>query len=159
MARASRSRKTKKTRKVTSPTSRAARSSPATLRRRLRSGRKRVIVYLHDSQRHKQHHWTLDRLLLMIQHESPVLDDDPDRTFVVGGTRKYLAISTAGAHYFIGQHPLWGEKGKMEGAMLFDNVIFENVRESLEKFYAGRSGEGCFAPYDGRFEFYRPDKA
>jgi len=30
---------------------------------------------------------------------------------------------------------------------------------SPETFYAGRGGEGCFAPYDGRFEFYQPHKA
>ena len=48
----------------------------------------------------------------MLEHQRPVLAGDPDRTFVVGGRRKYLAISTAGAHYFIGQHPLWAEEGK-----------------------------------------------
>ncbi len=59
----------------------------------------------------------------------------------------------------MGQHPLLSETGTMEGAILFDNLIFEDVRESLEQFYAGRSGEDCFAPYYGRFECYRPDKA
>jgi len=102
--------------------------------------------------------WTLDRLLLMLEHQRPVLDGDPDRTFVVGGRRKYLALSTAGTHYFIGQHPLWDENGNIEGAMLFDYLTFEDVRQILEKFYAGRSSEGCFAPYYGRFEFYRPHK-
>ena len=55
----------------------------------------------------------------MIQQESPVLNEDPDRTFVVGGTRTYLAISTAGAHYLMGQHPRWGEQGTIEGATRF----------------------------------------
>lgn len=94
----------------------------------------------------------------MLQHQRPVLDGEPDRTFVVGGQRTYLAISTAGAHWFIGQHPLWSEQGKIEGAMLFDNLTFEDVRQVVEKFYSGRSAEGCFAPYYGRFEFYRPGK-
>ncbi len=77
-------------RKAALPTARTTRSSPATRRRRLRNGRKRVLVYQHDSQCHTQHRWTLDRLLRMIQQESPVLDEDPDRTFVVGDTRSSL---------------------------------------------------------------------
>ena len=38
-------------------------------------------------------------------------------------------------------------------------VLDEPSNPFLSEFYAGRSGEGCFAPYDGRFEFYRPNKA
>jgi hypothetical protein len=53
---------------------------------------------------------------------------DPDRTFVAGGKREYLAISTEGPDDFTGPHPLW------------------NVRQILEKFYDGRRVEGCFAP-------------
>ncbi len=40
-----------------------------------------------------------------------------------------------------GQHPLWGEQDKLEGAMMFDDLIFDDVRQILEKFYAGRSAE------------------
>lgn len=123
------------------------------------SGRKRVLVYGHDCQRHEQHDWTLDRLLRVVQEESPVRPEDPNRTFVVGGTRHYLAISTAGPHAFIGQHPLWSKQGTLEGAMLFDHLAIEDVHQILETFYAGRGSEDCFAPYYGRFEFYQPAEA
>jgi hypothetical protein len=94
----------------------------------------------------------------MLQHQRSVLDGELDRTVIVGEQREYLAISTVGAHWFVGQHPLWGEQGTLEGAMLFDNLTFEDVQQIVETFYSGRSAEGCFAPYDGRFEFYRPDQ-
>jgi hypothetical protein len=42
--------------------------------------------------------------------------------------------------------------------MLFDTLTLEDVHQIVEKFYSGRSAEGCFAPYYGRFEFYRPDQ-
>jgi hypothetical protein len=115
------------------------------------AARKRVIVYFHATRRDERHRWTMDRLLLMLELPCPVFDGEPDRTFVVGGQRKYLAISTAGAHWFIGQHPLWSEHGMIEGAMLFENLTLEDVRQVIEKFYSGRSAEGCFAPYYGRF--------
>lgn len=94
----------------------------------------------------------------MLQHQRPVLDGEPDRTFIVGGQREYLAISTVGAHWFVGQHPLWGEQSKIEGAMLFDNLTLEDVKQIVEKFYSGRSAERYLAPYYSRFKFHRPDQ-
>jgi hypothetical protein len=43
--------------------------------------------------------------------------------------------------------------------MPFDTLTFQDVSQILETFSAGRGGEGCFASYDGRLEFYQPHKA
>jgi hypothetical protein len=75
----------------------------------------------------------------MIQQEAPLLPGDPNRTFVVGGTRDYLAISTAGRHAFIGQHPLWSETGALERALLFDGLTLTDVSRILAMFDAGRA--------------------
>jgi hypothetical protein len=116
--------------------------------------RKIVSIYFHDTEGGGKHRWTLDRLLVMIERHRPSDYGGPDRTFVVGGKREYLAISTAGPDHFKGQHPLWGEKDKFEGAMMFDDLSLDEVRQVLEKFYAGRRAEGCFAPFYGHFQFY-----
>ena len=118
--------------------------------------RKAVSVYCHDTEDGGAHRWPLDQLLLMIERHRPEHIEGPDRTFMIGGKREYLAISTAGPEYFKGQHPLWGEKGKFEGAMMFDDLTLDEVRQILEKFYAGRRAEGCFAPFHGHFQFYVP---
>ena len=47
----------------------------------------------------------------------------------------------------------------LEGAMMFDDLTFDDVRQILEKFYAGRTAEGCFAPYYGHFQFYVTPKS
>jgi hypothetical protein len=120
--------------------------------------RKTVSLYFHDTERDERHRWTLEHLLAMVERHRPGPDGGPDRTFVIGGKREYVGISTSGPDHFTGQHPLWGEKGKFEGAMMFDDLTREEVRQILEKFYAGRRVEGCFAPYYGRFEFYRTDR-
>jgi hypothetical protein len=83
----------------------------------------------------------------------------PDVTFVVGHLPEYLAISTLGPRQFSGQHPIWGDAEKFEGSMIFDDLIFADVESILTKFYDGRRAEGCFAPYDGWFQFYQPDGA
>ena len=119
---------------------------------------KGISVYFHDTEESRKHRWPLDHLLVMIQRNRPAQADGPHRTFVMGGKREYIAISTSGPDHFNGQHPLWGEQSKFEGAMMFDNLPYEDVRHILEKFYAGRSSEGCFGSYYGHFEFYRPDK-
>jgi hypothetical protein len=116
--------------------------------------RKVVSVYFHDTEGGQKHRWPLNHLLAMIQRHRPDQTNDPDRTFIVGGKREYLAISTAGPDHFKGQHPLWGDKAKFEGAMMFDDLTVDDVRQILEKFYAGRTAEGCFAPYHGHFQFY-----
>jgi len=121
--------------------------------------RKAVSLYCHDTEEAEAHRWPLDQLLVMIELHRPEHVEDPDRTFVIGGKREYLAISTCGPDHFKGQHPLWGEKGKFEGAMLFDDLTLADVRQILEKFYAGRRAEGCFAPFYGHFQFYMPPKA
>ena len=79
-----------------------------------------------------------------------------NRTFVVGGRREYVAISTNGSHYFSGQRPLWGDDDKFGGAMVFDSLTLADVESILSKFYAGHPAEGCFAPHYGCFELYRP---
>lgn len=116
--------------------------------------RKTVSLYFHDTERDEGHRWTLEHLLAMVQRHRPEHVEDPDRTFIIGGKHEYLAVSTCGPDHFKGQHPLWGEQGKFEGAMMFDDLTFEEVREILEKFYAGRRAEGCFAPFCGHFQFY-----
>jgi len=82
----------------------------------------------------------------MIEHHRPDQGEGPDRTFIIGGKREYLAISSSGPDHFKGQHSLWGENGKFEGAMMFDALTFADVLQILEKFYTGRRSEGCFAP-------------
>jgi hypothetical protein len=121
--------------------------------RRERSTRKVVGLYFHDTQRDERHRWTLELLLMALARHRPA-DGGPDRTFVVGGKREYLAISTAGPDDFTGQHPLWAKDGKFEGAMRFEGLTMDDVRQILEKFYDGRRAEGCFAPYYGQFHFY-----
>ena len=121
--------------------------------------RKNVSLYFHDTEEGGAHRWTLDQLLVMIERHRPDQAEGPDRTFMVGGKREYLAISTCGPDHFKGQHPLWGEEGKFEGAMMFDDLTFDEVRQILEKFYAGRRTEGCFAPFYGHFQFYVPAKS
>lgn len=120
--------------------------------------RKKVSLYFHDTEEGGAHRWPLDHLLVMIERHRPEHIEDPDRTFMIGGKREYLAISTSGPDHFNGQHPLWGGKGKFEGAMMFDDLTFDEVRQILEKFYAGRRAEGCFAPFYGHFQFYVPPK-
>ena len=131
---------------------------PRTVPRPESSVRKVVSVYFHDTERGETHRWPLVRLLVTIECHRPAHTEDPDRSFTVGGRREYLAISTCGPEHFRGQHPLWSEQGKFEGAMMFDDLTFDEVREILEKFYAGRRAEGCFAPFYGRFQFYVPPK-
>lgn len=121
--------------------------------------RKNVSLYFHDTEEAGAYRWTLDQLLVMIDRHRPTQTEGPDRTFMVGGKREYLAISTCGPDHFNGQHPLWGDKGKFEGAMMFDDLTREEVRQILEKFYAGRRAEGCFAPYYGHFQVYVPPNA
>lgn len=123
------------------------------------STRKVVNVYFHDTEEGGRHRWSLDQLLGMIERHRPAQTEGPDRTFMVGGKREYLAISTCGPDHFKGQHPLWGEEGKFEGAMMFDDLTFDEVQQILEKFYAGRRAEGCFAPFHGHFQVYVPPKA
>jgi hypothetical protein len=122
------------------------------------SAHRPVSIYFHDTHGSEKHHWTLDRLLVMIERHRPDPAGGPDRTFVIGGKREYLAISTSGPDHFKGQHPLWGEQDELEGAMMFDDLTFDDVRQILEKFYVGRSAEGCFAPHYGHFQFYVPPK-
>ena len=131
---------------------------PPITRRPGPSARKVVNVYFHDTEESGTHRWTLDQLLVMIERHRPHQTEGPDRTFMVGGKREYLAISTSGPDHFKGQHPLWGEKDKVEGAMMFDDVSSHDVRQILETFYAGRKAEGCFAPYYGHFQVYVPPK-
>ena len=118
--------------------------------------RKVVTVCFHDTERGETHRWPLGQLLTTIERHRPAYIEDPDRTFMVGGKHEYLAISTTGPDRFGGQHPLWGEQGKFEGAMMFDDLTFDEVREILEKFYSGRRAEGCFAPFYGHFQFCVP---
>ena len=120
--------------------------------------RKTVSLYFHDTDEGGSHRWALDHLLVMIERHRPKHIEDPDRTFMISGKREYLAISTSGPDHFNGQHPLWGDKGKFEGAMMFDDLSLDAVRQILEKFYAGRRAEGCFAPFYGHFQFYVPPK-
>jgi hypothetical protein len=115
-----------------------------------------VGLYFHETERDERHRWTLQRLLMALAWHRPRDQAAPDRTFVVGGKREYLAISTEGPDDFTGQHPLWGANGTFEGAMRFQGLTMDDVRQVLEKFYDGRRAEGCFAPYDGQFQFYVP---
>ena len=102
--------------------------------------------------------WTLDELLDAIDRNQPRGPDDPDWNFAVGEKPDYLVISTSGPGVFRGQHQIWAEDGKFEGAMLFDHLTLTDVSEILGRLYQGRRAEGCFAPYTGRFEFYRSDR-
>jgi hypothetical protein len=81
-----------------------------------RSAGRRVLIYCHNTRREEQHRWRLDQLLLMLEHQRPVLDGDPGRTFVVGGRRKYLqpARTTSSASI------LCGANRAIQGAMSFD---------------------------------------
>ena len=116
--------------------------------------RKPVSFYYHDTGKHEAHRWPLDWLLLMIQHHQPQQADWPDRTFVIGRKGEYLAISTTGPRRFGGQHPVWDGKDKIRGAMLFDGLTFQHVRQILARCYAGRPAERCFTPRRGRFQPY-----
>jgi hypothetical protein len=118
-----------------------------------------VGLYFHDTEREESHRWTLAHLLAMVERYRPAQDGGPDRTFVIGGKREYLGVSTVGPDHFKGQHPLWGENRKFEGAMIFDGLSFDDVQQITQKFYAGHRAEGCFAPHHGRFQFYVPPKA
>lgn len=131
---------------------------PRTIPSPASSARKVVTVYFHDTERDEEHRWPLNHLLVMIERHRPEHIEDPDRTFIIGGKQEYLGISTCGPDHFKGQHPLWGEQGKFEGAMMFDDLTFDEVRQILEKFYAGRRAEGCLAPFYGHFQFYVPPK-
>lgn len=116
-----------------------------------------VSIYRHDTREESTATWTLLELLVAIGWYAGA---DTDWTFVLDGEEPdSLAISTAGPERFIGQHPLWGDGGKLEGTMIFEGLTLPEVYALLEKFYAGRSAESCFAPHYGRFEFCRPDCA
>ena len=134
----------------------STRTAPRTVRSPVSTVRKVVTVYFHDTERHEAHRWPLDHLLVVIERHRPASVEDPDRTFIIGGKHEYIAISTCGPEHFKGQHPLWGEQGKFEGAMIFDDLTWDEVREILEKFYSGRRAEGCFAPFYGHFQVYVP---
>jgi hypothetical protein len=126
---------------------------------RVRIKTAQVMMLHHDTNAMASFEWTVDELLAAIRAHRPSRASDPDRTFRVGTQPEYLAISTTGPRRFAGQHPVWGETGKFEGAMIFADLTLRDVRGILEWFYAGRPAEGCFAPYHGRFEFYRPEQA
>jgi hypothetical protein len=132
------------------------RTTPRTVLSPVSIVRKVVTVYFHDTERYETHRWPLHHLLVVIERHRPASIADPDRTFIIGGKHEYIAISTCGPEHFNGQHPLWGERGKFEGAMMFDHLTREEIREILEKFYSGRRAEGCFAPFYGHFQTYVP---
>jgi hypothetical protein len=125
---------------------------------RIRIKTAQVVMFHHDTEATGSFDWTADELLAAIRAHRPSRASDPDRTFCVGTQPEYLSVSTTGPRRFAGQHPVWGEAGNFEGAMIFTDLTFRDVRGILEWFYAGRRAEGCFAPYHGRFEFYRPEQ-
>lgn len=129
---------------------------PRTAPRTVSARRKVITVYFHDTERHETHRWPLPHLLGVIERHRPASIADPDRTFIIGGKREYIAISTCGPEHFNGQHPLWAERSTFEGAMMLDDLSWDEVREILEKFYSGRRAEGCFAPFYGHFQIYVP---
>ena len=96
--------------------------------------------------------WTLVELVTAIGWHAAA---DAAWAFVVGEKADYLVITTAGPEGFMGQYPLWGEEGKYGGWMFFDGLTLSEVFAVLEKFYAGRRAEACFAPHSGRFQSYR----
>ena len=116
--------------------------------------RKPVTLYYHDTSEHEAHRWPLDWLLLIIQHHQPQQADCSDRTFTIASKSEYLAISTNGSRRFMGQHPVWDGKDKIRGAMLFDGLTFQHLRQILARYYAGRPAERCFAPRRGQFQPY-----
>lgn len=115
-----------------------------------------VHVYRHDTGEESTTSWTLPELLAAIGERGPA---EAPWTFVVGDGAEYLAISTEGPRALTGQHPLWGEGGKFEGAMIFADLSPSDVHAILRKLYQGRRAEGCFARHWGRFEFYRPERS
>ena len=115
-----------------------------------------VGIYRHGTGEESTATWTLLELVTAIGWHAAA---DAGWTFVVGEEPDCLAIGTAGPESFTGQHPLWGEGGTLEGAMIFDGLTLSEVSALLERFYSGRRAESCFTPHHGRFEFHGRDRA
>jgi hypothetical protein len=95
---------------------------------------------------------TLPVLLDEIRKKRPRQDNDPEWSFVLGGTRHYFFINTSGPGVFSGGCPRW-RAGRFEGCTMF-KLGWPDVRKILEKYYKRRRIQDCFAGYQGTFEEY-----
>lgn len=119
--------------------------------RRAGDGRETVDLVRHDTGVVESVAWTLPRLLAAIARRRPRACEHPAWTFSVGRGRRRLAILTDSPARFTGQHPCWTDTGRSGGAMIFKAMSIADVRQVLERFYAGAAAECCFESLPGEF--------
>lgn len=91
-------------------------------------------------------------LLSSIRRKRPRDEADSDWTFVVGGKRDYVAISTQGPGAFYSQYPVWS--GRTFKGCVRCSLEWSDVRTVLANFYHGHRGANCFAEREGSFVPY-----
>ena len=122
-------------------------------------GRETVDIVRHDTGAVASVVCTLPRLLAAIARRRSRRQPDVTCTFSVGRGHRRLAIVTDGPARFSGQHPLWTDTGRPAGAMIFAALSFADVRQVLERFYAGTPADRCFDGLAGELRAEAPSAA